>query len=282
MNATPTRPAAKLVQPLKVHGGKNAHGGKLARWIISHMPAHQTYVEPYAGGLAVLLWKDPEGVNEVVNDLNGDLTNFWRVLQDADHFKQFLRVVDAVPFSEVEWREAGDRLQRCPDASPVQRATWFFVHARMSLAGRANCFASISKTRTRRGRNEQASAWRNAVEGLADVHERLMRVTILNRPALEVIQQFDRSDVVHYCDPPYLASTRASPDVYAHEMSAGDHRELLDVLKKCKSKVLLSGYPSAMYDEALTGWNRRTMDVPNHAAGGSTKARMTEVVWTNF
>ena len=62
--------------PLKTHGGKHY----LAQKIIALMPAHTHFVEPYAGGLAVLLAKDPEGVSEVVNDLDGNITNFWQVL----------------------------------------------------------------------------------------------------------------------------------------------------------------------------------------------------------
>jgi DNA adenine methylase len=277
-----TKKVKALVQPLKVHGGKNAHGGKLAQWIVSLMPPHMTYLEPYAGGLAVLLWKDPEGINEIVNDLSTDLTNFWRVVQQPEPFAQFLRVVDAVPFSEVEWRDAGARLQRCPDADPVSRAIWFFVYARMSLAGRANCFATITKNRIRRGMNEQASAWRNAVEGLPAVHARLMRVTILNRDGVEVIQKFDQPDAVVYADPPYLNETRTSPDVYSHEMSRRDHLRLLDTLRQCKSKVLLSGYDSPMYTAALASWNRHEMKRPNNAAGGKSKREMTEVIWCNF
>jgi DNA adenine methylase len=284
MNATtqPTRPALNLIQPLKIHGGKGGHGGKLAKWIISHMPAHKVYLEAYAGGLAVLLHKDPQNINEIVNDVSLDLTTFWRVLQNPDQFKQFLRMVDAVPFSEIEWREAGERLQRCPDADPVSRATWFFIFSRMALAGRANCFASITKNRIRRGMNEQASAWRNCLEGLPAVAERLLRVAVLNRDGVEVIRKFDQPDVVHYCDPPYLDETRTSPDVYAHEMSPGDHLRLLDTLKQCRGKVLLSGYESPMYAAALANWNRHEMKRPNNAAGGKSKREMTEVIWCNF
>src|SRR4051794_39406089 len=100
------------------------------------MPTHTHYVEPYAGGLAVLLARDPDDTSEVVNDLHRDLTTFWRVLQKADSFKRFQRVVEAVPFSEAEWQDARDGLRHEPDADPVQRAVWFFVACRQSLAGR--------------------------------------------------------------------------------------------------------------------------------------------------
>ena len=79
--------AQSVSEPLKWHGGKHY----LARRIVELMPSHLHYVEPYAGGLAVLLVKDPTGVSEVVNDLDGRLMGFWRVLQDPEQFERFPR-----------------------------------------------------------------------------------------------------------------------------------------------------------------------------------------------
>jgi DNA adenine methylase len=247
------------------------------------MPPHLHYCEPFAGSLAVLFAKPP-GVVEVINDLNHDLTNFWRVLQDERNFARFLRVVEAVPFSEVEWKNAMAGLQHEPDADPVQRAVWFFVACRQSLAGRMNAFAPFSQTRTRRGMNEQVSAWITAVDGLPAVHARLRQVVVLNCPAVEVIRTYDGPDVLSYIDPPYLATTRAAPDIYAHEMSEAQHRELLDVLGAVQGKFLLSGYRSDLYDRAAEryGWRREEFSIANHAAGGAKKGRETEVLWFNF
>ena len=98
-----------------------------------------------------------------------------------------------------------------------------------------------------------------------------------------MIRQHDGPATLFYLDPPYLHETRAAKDVYGrHEMSEADHRELLDTLLKCLGKVMLSGYPSALYDRALAGWTRHTFDLPNNAAGGKTKGRETEVLWCNF
>jgi DNA adenine methylase len=268
----------RLTPPLKWHGGKNY----LAARIVALMPPHLHYVEPFGGGLAVLLARDPEGRSEMVNDLHADLTTFWRVLQDPDLFERLRRTVEAVPFSEREWQDARDGLRRFPNADPVRRAAWFFVACRQSLAARMNAFAPLSRTRTRRGMNEQASAWASAVDGLPAVHKRLRRVVILNRPAVEVIRSQDGPDTLFYCDPPYYHSTRTSPDVYAHEMSAAEHRELLDLLLTVKGRVMLSGYPSQLYDATLTGWTRHTFDLPNNAAGARQKGRETEVLWCNF
>ena len=65
-------------------------------------------------------------------------------------------------------------------------------------------------------------------------------------------------------------------------MTEADHRELLEGLLEGQGKVMLSGYPSALYDGALTGWNRHTFDLPNHAAGGKVKRRVAECPWCNF
>ena len=163
-----------VASPLKWHGGK----GYLARRIVSLMPKHIHFVEPYFGGGSVLLAKDPEGVSEVANDLNMPLTNFWQVLRSPELFADLQRRLEATPFSEVEFEAAEANLDV---GDPVARAAAFFVHCRQSLAGRMQDFAAISRSRTRRGMNEQCSAWLTAIEGLPAVHARLKRVLIFQR-----------------------------------------------------------------------------------------------------
>jgi DNA adenine methylase len=264
--------------PLKWHGGKYY----LASKIVALMPLHQHYVEPFAGGLSVLLAKDPEGVSEIANDIDKDLTNFWQCLRDEVTFLRFARFVEATPFSEVEYSlvdvVCAQHQIPCPDC-----AARFFIHVRQSLAGRMDGFASISKARLRRGMCEQVAAWLSSVEGLPAVHERLRRVAILNaRPALAVIQEYDADGVMMYLDPPYLHETRASDDVYTNEMSEEQHVLLLATLLQCRSFIALSGYRSPLYDELLSSWTRLEFDLPNNAAGGAEKRRMTECVWVNW
>jgi len=105
---------------------------------------------------------------------------------------------------------------------------------------------------------------------------------VLNRDALEVIRQQDGPGTLFYLDPPYLAETRSASHVYVHEMTADRHAELLDLVRQCKGKVMLSGYPSGLYDRAIHDWTRYEFDLPNQAAGGKAKRRMTEVLWCNF
>lgn len=267
--------------PLKWPGGKHY----LANRIVSLMPPHLHYVEPFAGGLAVLLARDPEGISEVVNDLNGDLAHFWQVLADETAFGQMQRILEATPFSEEHWHLAHHwrSLRKNLGALDPEAAAAFFVNVRQSMVGRMKAFAPLSRNRVRRGMNEQASAWLSAVQGLPEVHARLRRVVVLNRDALEVIQGQDGSQTLFYCDPPYLHETRSTTTEYgSYEMSPEQHRELLQVLLGCQGKVLLSGYRSGLYDEMLAGWVRHDFDLPNNAASGSSKRRMVECVWCNF
>ncbi len=103
-----------------------------------------------------------------------------------------------------------------------------------------------------------------------------------DRTAVEVIRKEDGPDTLFYLDPPYLQATRASEEVYEHEMSEEQHAELLDVIRECAGHVMLSGYPSELYDRRLADWKRHEFALPNQAAGGKQKRQMTEVVWCNF
>jgi DNA adenine methylase len=168
------------------------------------------------------------------------------------------------------------------DPDPVLRAETFNVRCRISLAGRMDCFAPLTQNHTRQGTNEQAGAWLTAVEGLPAVHARSRRVAILHHDGLDVIREQDGPRTLFYLDPPYLHETRSAADVYDHEMPTEKHADLLDLVRQCEGKVMLSGYRSLLYDEVLYEWNRHEFELPNHAAGGKDKRRMTEVVWSNF
>lgn len=276
-----------MTGPLKWHGGKHYLAPKIVGLLPDRRRWHH-YVEPFFGGGSVLLANDPDGLSEVVNDINDKLTNFWWCLSDPNAFEHFSRRLECIPFSESMWRTMQRQLQRqChhPDRICITCGVAMFVVCRQSLAGRMESFAPLSKARLRRGMNEQASAWLSAVEGLQAVHERLSRVVILGpSPAIEIIRQQDSPYTVFYCDPPYLSTTRAAPDVYAHEMSDSDHFDLLCELGSIQGRFLLSGYRSAMYDDAADrfGWRRHDFSLPNHSAGGERKRRMVESVWTNY
>lgn len=265
--------------PLKWHGGKGAFNGKLAKWIVSLMPPHLHRVHTHAGGLSELFYSNPEGVSEVVNDINGRLTNFWRALANPRQFYAMTQRLSVTPFSEAEWEASRDRL-----SDGTRDAIRFFVRCRQSLAGRMKGFTPLSRTRTRRGMNEQVSAWLTAIEGLPEVHARLMRVAILTGDALDVIRQEDGKDTLFYLDPPYLQETRTTKRVYEHEMTPGRHLQLLKCLATIKGHFLLSGYRSHMYDSFAMqqAWHRREFSIVNNASNKKKKDTKTEYVWMNY
>jgi DNA adenine methylase len=89
------------------------------------------------------------------------------------------------------------------------------------------------------------------------------------------------ADVVHYCDPPYLHSTRTHRKAYALEMTTDQHADLLALLRTVRGSVLLSGYRSTLYDAELSDWHRVDWERPNDSGQGRSKGRRVECLWTN-
>ena len=268
--------------PLKWHGGKSY----LARWLVAMMPAHTHYVEPYFGAGSVLFAKGCEGVSEVINDANHELVNFWMVLRDPILRVRFQQEITFMPFSEYEFEDA-----TCPPLMPrlappdIKAAVRFFVKYRQSRQGLGKEFATLSRTRVRRGMNEQVSAWLSAIDGMAEACDRLVRVVIMCRNAIDVIREQDGPQTLFYLDPPYLRGTRGAGGEYGeHEMSDGDHEDLLGVLSEASGKFMLSGHRSLMYDERATacGWHRQDFQIDNKASSAKKKEIRTECVWFNF
>ncbi len=269
----------------------------LAPWIIEHFPERCRnpnapasddtgwlhYVEPFFGGGSVLLTNDPTGISEVANDLNSALARFWEVMADKSEFPDFQRIVENTPFCECDWARA--EFEWWKGESRVDTAARFFIRCRQSMSGRMKSFAPLTRNRTRQGMNEQASAWLSAVDGLPEIHARLRRVVILNRAAVEVIRQQDGPRTLHYCDPPYLHSTRSTTKEYGdQEMSEADHRELLETLANIKGRFVLSGYPSKLYAEfeKRHGWRTDVKMIDNKSSKADAKEKKSETLWMNF
>lgn len=274
--------------PLKWYGGKTPLGSRLS----ALAPPHLHRVHAYGGG-AGEFWNWPhEGVSEVINDVNGLLTNFFRVLQKKETFVEFRRIAQTIPFSEIEWHHHYDRCREIGHVTTldVDAAVSMFVCCRQSRSGECSEFTPLSRKRLRRDRNEQVSAWMTTLFGLTAVHKRLMQVVITGIPAINLIRREDGPTTFFYLDPPYLHATRASTTVYGmdgeHEMTEAQHEELLQLITgqdwQPQSKFMLSGYNSDLYESYLNGWRKVEFDRANSAAGGKTKRRMTECVWMNY
>jgi DNA adenine methylase len=260
-------PIARKLRPLiKCHGGK----AYLARRIIAHFPDHEMYVEPFAGGLSVLLNK-PRAPLEIAGDLDDGLIGLYGVVQL--HTAELLERLEALEYSPATFAAAAVGAP----TDTVDAAVRFLVRNRMSRGGLGQSFAWSD--RLRGGRPGDLNAWETMRAELPAIAQRLRGVEIRRAPALELIRQHDGPETVVYADPPYLPSTRTARTAYRHEMAAGDHAELLEALGQCRGTVVLSGYPSPLYDRRLAGWERVEFDLPNHSGQGETKQRRTEVLW---
>jgi DNA adenine methylase len=259
--------------PVKWHGGKRY----LAKEIIKYFPPHRVYLEAFGGGASVLLNKPPVEV-ESYNDLDLRITRLFRVLRDQGD--KFVDKARFVPYSQVEFEAAASYPIAATD---LDMALCDFVRWRQSFGGKGQSW-SHSTGRARGGMAGDVNAWWTAIEMLPQIIDRIRRVQILCLSAFDAIPRFDHPEGLIYCDPPYVHDTRErnSRAVYHAEMTDGDHRKLASVLKGCKSKVVLSGYPSALYNELYAGWRVETFDIANHAAGGREKGRETECLWLNF
>jgi DNA adenine methylase len=262
---------------LKYSGGKS----EFAKTLIPLMPRDvTTFADVYFGGGSVLLQREPQGESEVANDIWGVLVGFWRVLQDREQSERFRELCAVTPFSEALWNESWERLEA---NDPVVRAHAFFILNRQCRQGAMKSFATLSRNRVRRQMNEQVSSWLTAVERLPEVVERLQRVVILQRDALDVIQQLDGVQTFFYCDPPYVESTRVARTVYEHEMSDQDHHDLVDQLLGCSARVMLSGYANPIYERLETrGWETRDFVTTKSSSGQKSKPKAVERIWVNY
>lgn len=260
--------------------------GRLAPWIVGHMPRdHRVYVEPFAGSAAVLFARSRPAPHEVLNDLDGNVTTFFRMLRD--HEADLVRALQLTPYGREEYRAAD---LEASGISDLERARRFFVRTTQSFnaCGAARGKRASWSNGMRRG-SSQATTVADLVDRLYAAAGRLRKVVIENRPAADVIALYDAPDAVLYCDPPYLDSTRTGlrdhrQGDYAHDSNTEiDHRQLAEVLHGCQSVVLLSGYDSPLYGELYGDWDRVEISVqrPTTNRRGHTGAAGVEVVWSN-
>ena len=258
--------------PFTYFGGKI----RLAERIVVLLPPHRHYVEPYAGSLAVLLAKPPVKL-ETVNDLDGDLVTFWRVLRSSPD--ELARVCALTPHARAELAEAW---QPTDDDVEIARRVWVILSQGRSATlrdAKTGWKHFVDPGGTTVGMPGYLAAY---VDRLAAVAQRLASVSLECMPALDLVAKYGaHDDVLLYVDPPYLGSTRGWGLNYRHEMKDPvDHRALADALHAARAAVVVSGYPSDLYDlELYPGWDRHTMAATTgNASGDRTR---TEVLWSN-
>lgn len=250
---------------LRYHGGKV----RMAPKIVGLFPAHKAYVEPFGGGAAVLLAKDRVRL-EVYNDLDGDMVTLFRVLRERPD--DLISAIALAPFAREEHQVAYGETD-----DDLERARRVLVRSHFGHGSSGIHRSTGFRAAGMRAGTLPVNIWQRFPEVIAAAAERMQGVVIERRPAIDVMQAHDAPGVVHYVDPPYLPETRDKGRDYRHEMTKAEHVDLLDALHDLRGDVVLSGYASEMYDDALADWRRVEI-----AARADRAAECTEVIWMNF
>lgn len=249
----------------------------IARQLVGLLPEHHSYVEPYFGSGAVLFNKIPSDI-ETVNDMDNDVVNLFLCIQEDS--ERLARMVMTTPFSREMYDSAfdfEDFITEVIGEEPYRKALVFLIkcwqgHGFRTSGGKVGWKNDVV------GREKAYALWNwyRLPEWIIDIAERLRKVQIENRPALEVIKRFNHEGVFMYIDPPYLLGTRTGKQ-YMHEMTDHDHEELLKDLLQSKAKIMISGYESEMYNDYLKDWNKCTFN--SCAEHGKPRK---EIIWMNY
>lgn len=246
-------------------------GGKwrLAKWIIEHFPPHTTYIEPFGGAASVLLNK-PRAAGEVYNDINQEVVGVFRILRDPDQAAKLIEQLELTPYSREEYF-----LSHTPSDDPLEMARRTIVKFHGSFGADCQMPGRMSGFKTGFG-GKQSMAWARFPDALRAIVERLQGVTIESLDALDLLRKYDRPECLAFVDPPYLMSTRSGGKVYRHELADGRHRDLAELLRAFSGMVIMSGYPSPLYDSLYEGWHCAT-----HSAWTCMSTPRIEAIWLN-
>ena len=282
-----------LRSPIWWFGGK----GNLVRRLLKFVPEHDAYLEPFFGAGSLFFAKEPVKI-EVINDIDGDLMNLYAVLRDEEKFARFYRLAYLTLYSRGEYNEALRKFRNKEWKDNVERAHLFFVLARMSFGGHLGNSWGYNITETLKAVRNYLSA----IDRLPEIHERLRRVQVECDDWLSVWHRYvpvwkeKGFKAFVYLDPPYMPETRRNGS-YRFEFTEKQHEELVEVIKKERGvKIMLSGYPSQLYEELeRCGCRKVCWNVACHAAGrtrytgiqgeGATfkkGQRRMECIWMNY
>lgn len=250
---------------MRYFGGK----ARICHHIVAIMPPHDTYVEPFGGAASVLLAK-PRCREEVYNDLNEDVTNVFVVMRDR--FEELEWWCMHTPFSELVHEKAWEKYE-----DPVARAGMSIFRSFASFGAIGDSHKTSGFRRGRDQHSVPAMDWKRWIEQMEFYRNRLQGVIIRCRPSLFILESYESArQALFYVDPPYVHDTRSKHYRYDFDMEDKDHRKLAKALHSTKQMVMLSGYPSQLYEELYGDWNFidiQTMD--------TAKKFRTERLWFN-
>ncbi len=247
---------------------------RIADWIISNIPEHHSYVEPYFGSGAVLFNKKASAI-ETINDLDWDVCNLFHCIQNDS--KKLTSIVAMTPYSRSEYDDTF-KLDLDGQVDPFKKAARFLIKCWQGHGFRTNGYKVGWKNDVQGRENMYAVYnWYRLPEWIIGIVDRLKQVQIENRPAVEIIKRFWYPNVFLYLDPPYPLGTRTAKQ-YKHEMTDRDHIELLELILQFPGKVMISGYENNLYARYLGEWHKESTKGYAEYHGADRK----EVLWMNY
>lgn len=260
--AADSRPSLRMTGPLCYIGGKN----RIAKKIIEIFPEHTTYVEAFAGGAQVFFHKEPSSV-EVLNDLNGEIVNFFRICQS--HHEELLRYLKYTLASR-QWFDLFE--SQNPDTlTDIQRAARFFYLQK-------NAFGGLVVNRNYhycivRPPNFNLESLPGLIE---DTHQRLAKVQIESLPYEQILERYDRPKTLFYLDPPYWGRK-----LYRFNFNDADFVKLEEHLRRIKGKFVLSLNDVPEVRQLFRRYTVRGIEF-SYTAQRTAGKRYKEVLITNF
>jgi DNA adenine methylase len=272
-----------MKKPFPWYGGKEV----LAPYLVTLLPPHEVYVEVFGGSGALLFAKQPSKL-EIYNDIDSGLVNFFRVMRDREQSDELQRLLQLTPYAREEYHECRRTWQDTSDSIEKARRWYVGTVQSMNSSMRSGGWSS-----TKAPGSNPASKWQSHIAHLPEITGRLNYVQIDHRDFATVMAAYDSPDTIFYLDPPYTPDSRMKQNCYDHEMTTEDHERMLGQIKRLRGMVVLSGYESLLYHEALTGWDYIRKSFPCSSAGRTRGTGLqgdgvilasqmrTECIWRN-
>lgn len=239
------------VTPFAVKGNKR----RLVSRILRYLPDKATaYVEPFAGSAAVYFAIAHRYPVNILNDLDGEIVNAFRVIQHPIGFRLLAHRLFWTPHALAEYLRAVATGREALGGN-VDRAWAYIVRSCQSFqtsteGGSAGNWAR-SYTASFRWYSQTKAKW------LLHFHEALQGVFIESIDALDLIRAADREGTVFFVDPPYV---NASGGYYKHVLPLAKHEELVQLLLNLKGRAIVTTYPHPVYEQLVSaGWHRETV-----------------------
>lgn len=258
--------------PIKWVGGKR----NIRKELVSMMPEHFQYVEVFAGALWVMFEKEPCKL-EIINDINDDLINFYKVIQNKDKCNELINRLYFLPKSREIFNEFDIKIKNKDYKDDVEQAMMFYYLLKLVFGGR---FDRIKKSFCVPNDGRKNINYEKFPEEFLEMHERFKNVYIEKQDYKYILDKYDREDSLFFLDPPYLDTTEEN---YGVSFGLEEYKRLKDKLRNLKGKWILTCNNKAELRELFKEFNIKDNQV-HYSVSGTSKAckKYSELIITNF